>query len=324
MLEDRPHLGVGHGVGDGDGVGRDVDGGAGDGQHTGAPGCGQALHEHPLVGEDAQLVAGDHVEAVQLGVEERRRPGAGHHGPRPDGLDVAHRPGELAVDLGVDQLAHPLGGLFVHHRIPDGAAVLQPVEVDRAVRVQRVQVVGAAVVLVHQTAAAVADDEGRVAAGAVGDAGLDVDGDAQIAVQGDLLAVDRAHDVGEAETAQDALELAGGKARDEHRGVAAHMVRQPFLVEVIGVDVRHVEVVGAFHPLEQVGGQLVVTREDEPRAEERRREPGIAEDRTELGLDEDAGVADGGGAHDYDGSGRPAGSTGGSGDGRVGVLLAGA
>ena len=79
-------------------------------------------------------------------------PALGTTARAPMRLDVAHRPGELAVDLGVDQLAHALRRLLVHHRVPDRAGVLQPVQVDRAVGAQRVEVVGAAVVLVDQRA----------------------------------------------------------------------------------------------------------------------------------------------------------------------------
>ena len=135
-----------------------------------------------------------------------------------DRLDVAHRPGELAVDLGVDQLAHPLRRLVVDHRVPDRPAVLQPVQIDRTVGAQRVEVVGSAVVLVDEPRGPVADDEGRVAAGPVGDAGLDVDRDAQIRAERELLAVGRAHDVVEAERAKLVLELAGRVAGHQHRG----------------------------------------------------------------------------------------------------------
>ena len=68
-------------------------------------GSGQAVEERPLVAEDARLVAVDDVEVEQLGVEEARRPGARHDGAGADRLDVAHRPGQLALDLGVARAA---------------------------------------------------------------------------------------------------------------------------------------------------------------------------------------------------------------------------
>ena len=85
---------------DGDVAGRDLDRRAGDGEDAAVAGAGEAVEERPLVAEDARLVAVDDVEVEQLGVEEARRPGARHDGPGVDRLDVAHRPGQLAVDLG--------------------------------------------------------------------------------------------------------------------------------------------------------------------------------------------------------------------------------
>ena len=114
------------------------------------PAAASMVEERALVGEDAQLVTGDDVEVEQFRIEEARWAGARHHRCGVDRLDVAHRPRELAVDLGIDQLAHPLRRLVVDHRVPDRAAVLQPVQVDRTVRAQRVEVGGAAVVLVDE------------------------------------------------------------------------------------------------------------------------------------------------------------------------------
>ena len=154
------------------------------------PERGEAVEERALVDEDARLVAVDHVEVEQLGVEEARRAGARHDGPGADRLDVAHRPGQLALDLGPHERLQLAGGQLVDHRVPDRPAVLQPVQVDGAVGAQRVEVGRAAVVLVDDAHLAVADDERRVAARTVGDARLDVDGDGEPA-EVELLAVDR-------------------------------------------------------------------------------------------------------------------------------------
>ena len=212
-------------------------------------------------------------------------------------LDVAHRPGELAGDLGVDQLAHALQRLLVDHRVPDRSAVLQPVQIDRSVGAQRVEIVGPAVVLVDQTSGSVADDQRRVAAGTIGDARLDVDGDSQIRAERHLLAVGRADDVVETERPDLVLQLASREPGDEHRGVAVDVLGEPRLVEVIGVQVGDVEVGRVLDALHQLGWELIVAREHEPRSEERRQEPRIAEDRSVDGVDQDAGVADGGGSH---------------------------
>ena len=75
------------------------------------------------------------------------------------------------------------------------------------------------------------------------------------------------------------------------------MLPQPRLVVVIGVQMRDVQVVGVLDAVTELGVELVVAREHEPRAEERRHEPGVAQDRPGGGLDEDAGVADRGRAH---------------------------
>ena len=72
---------------------------------------------------------------------------------------------------------------------------------------------------------------------------------------------------------------------------------QPLLVEVVGVDVRDVQVSRVADALHQLGGQLVVAREHEPGTEELRQEPWVADDRPVDGVDEDARVADRRGTH---------------------------
>ena len=91
-------------------------------------------------------------------------------------------------------------------------------------------------------------------------------------------------------------------------------VGQPGCVVVVTVQVRDVQEVGPLDAFEQVVGQLVVAGEREPRTEERRHEPGIAQDRDPAGLDQDAGVADRGRTHVRGAASR-------SGNRRVGELL---
>ena len=114
-----------------------------------------------------------------------------------------------------------------------------------------------------------------------------------------FLGVDGADELGEPECLERALLLAGGEAGQQDRDVAAQVVAQPRLVVVVPVQVRDVEEVGVLDALEEVVAQLVVAGEDEPRAEERRDEPWVADDRAGIGLDEHAGMADGGGAHAF-------------------------
>ena len=181
-FEDRRHLVVGDRVLGRDGVRPDVDRRPRDRQHAAVPGRREAAEERALVDEDARLVAGHDVEMEQRRIEEARRTGRRHDGPGVDRLDVAHRPRQLALDLGVDEVAHRGVVHLVDHRVPDRPAVLQPVEVDRSVRGEGREVGGPAVVLVDEPARAVADHHRRVAARAVGDRRLDVDRHAELAV----------------------------------------------------------------------------------------------------------------------------------------------
>ncbi|CAB4853774.1 unannotated protein [freshwater metagenome] len=208
-----------------------------------------------------------------------------------------HRARELRVHLRIDQLAHLLRRLLVDDRVPDRAAVLQPVQVHLTMRGQGFEMAGTTVVLVHQPGRAVADDQRAVATRAVGDADLAVDRDTQVRAERHLLTVDRAEDVVEPETAQDALEFSGGVARDEHLGVLVHVRDQPLGIEMIRVNVRDVQVVRVADPVHQFGGELIVPGEDEPATEELRKEPRVAADRPIDGVDEDPCVADRGGTH---------------------------
>ena len=159
-------------------------------------------------------------------------------------LDVAHRPRELAVDLRRAQPSLLVVGHVVHHRVPDGARVLEPVQVDRAVGAQRVEVGGAAVVLVDEPRLAVVHHHRRVAARAVGDRGLDVDRDREARRDLELLTVDGADELGEPERRERALLLTGGVAGQQDRDVAAQVPEQPRLVVVVAVEVGDVEEVG--------------------------------------------------------------------------------
>ena len=270
---------------------------AGDVQHTTMAGVGESSQEVRLVGEDAQLVAVDHVEREQLLVEERRRPGAGDHVAGIDVLDVAHRSSELSVDLGLAQAALVVVGHLVDHRVPDRARELQPVQVDGAVSTQLCEVVRPAVVLVDEDRGPVGHHQCRIAARPVGDRCLDVDGHGQAWGNLEFLGVDRADELGETECLESALLFAGGEAGQQDRDVAAKVLTQPRLVVMVAVEVRDVEEVGPLDALAEVIAQLVVAGKHEPRAEERRNEPGVADDRSSVGLDEHAGMADGRRAH---------------------------
>ena len=114
-------------------IGLDVDRRAGNGEDASVAGRVEPAEERPVVDEDARLVAAHQIEVEQVGIEEARRTGARDDGTRPDRLDVAHRARQLAVDLGADQVVQVVVREVVHHRVPDRAAVLQPVQVHRTV-----------------------------------------------------------------------------------------------------------------------------------------------------------------------------------------------
>ncbi len=170
-------------------------------------------------------------------------------------------------------------------------------QVDRTVGTQLGEVVGAAVVLVDQDRGAVGHHQGRIAAGAIGDRGLDVDRNGQPGCDLDFLGVDGADELGESERLERALLLAGGEAGQQDRDVATQVLAKPRLVVMVAVEVRDVQEVGVLDALAEVVAQLIVAREDEPGTKERGHEPGVAHDRTGIGLDEHAGMADGSGAH---------------------------
>jgi hypothetical protein len=118
------------------------------------------------------------------------------------------------------------------------------VQVDRPVGAQRVEIGGAAVVLVDEPGLAVGHHHRRVAAGAVGDRRLDVDRDGEAGRDLDLLTIGGPDELGEAERGEGALLLAGGVSRQQDRDVAAKVLSQPRLVVVVAVEVGDVEEVG--------------------------------------------------------------------------------
>ena len=292
------HVGIRYRVRDDHAVVAHLNDGAGDVHDTGTADRGKTIEEHTLVREDRQFVATDHVEAEEVLVEERRRPGARHHCAGVHHLHVTHRPGELAVHLGVHEFTHSARRLVVHHRVPDGPGELQEVEIHSAVPAECVEVRGAAVVLVDEHVLGVEYHDGGIPTRPVGDRGLHVNRHLQAAAEVGQLSVLGSDELHESEVAQATLELPRRIPGEQDRGVPADVVDEPRLVEMIGVDVRDVQIVGVLDALHQPGLEQVVAGEDEPRAEEGREEPWVADDGPGFGLDEDPGVADGGSSHD--------------------------
>ena len=156
---------------------------------------------------------------------------------------------------------------------------------------------GPAVVLVDHDRIVGHHHECGVTTRPVGDRRLDVDRDLQPGRDLGLDRVGRPDELGETERGQCALLLARREPGQQDRDVPTEVLGEPGLVVVIAVQVGDVEEVGVLDPVAQVVGQLIVAREGEPRAEERRLEPRIAQDRSGLRLDQHSRVSDGGHIH---------------------------
>ena len=296
VVEDRQDVGFGERMGDLDRVGPDLDRRSRDVQQAGPSHRREPLQERPLIREDAHLVAVDQVQAEQFVVEEARWAHARHDRTGVDVLDVAHRPRtgrrpwrRTARARACRTSRRPSDTKW---RRRTGASAGRP---GRAPGV--CEIVGAAVVLVDEDRVAVDDDEGGVTPRAVGDRRLDVDRNANARGDLEFLGVDRAHELAEPEFAERSTLLAGRIVRQQDRNVAPQMRREPGRVVVVTVQVRHVQEVGLLDALEQIVRQLVVAREREPRSEECRHEPRVAQDRDVARLDQYSGVADRGRTH---------------------------
>ena len=90
------------------------------------------------------------------------------------------------------------------------------------------------------------------------------------------------------------LELGRGKGREQHGCRFVDPLLQERGVEMVAVQVRHVEVVRS---LESAGIEPVIAGEHEPRAVKGRHEPRVAEHAAARGLDEQPGVTGGRDAH---------------------------
>ena len=144
--------------------------------------------------------------------------------------------------------------MVVDHRVPDGAGVLEPLDVDRTVGGEAGQIVDPAVVHVEQAHLAVVDEQCRVTARPVADRGLDVDGDLQPTGKVDRLGVAGADEALEAEGPQHALQLVGRIARQEHGGRAVDVLSEEREIEVVPVEVRDVEEVRVLDGVTHVVG----------------------------------------------------------------------
>ena len=169
--------------------------------------------------------------------------------------------------------------------------------IDGTMRAKRVQIAGPAIILIDDAVNTVAHHQSGVSGWTIGDGCLHMNGHGQSVTQVGLDAVLGADEGVEADGTQATFEFVGGKARQKHRGVARDVLAQPLLIQVVTVQMRDVQVRRMKNLVAQRMRQLIVTREDEPRSEERGIEPRVAENGSLAGFDEDAGVTDGGGPH---------------------------
>jgi hypothetical protein len=105
------------------------------------------------------------------------------------------------------------------------------------------QVGRSGIVLVQQPDAAVLHPQRRVADRPVGGTGQGLDHDHETAAELNDLVGDRSDEPGEAQVAQLVLELARGVLGQQDRGALGDVAREVLRVEVVPVQVGHVEVV---------------------------------------------------------------------------------
>ena len=150
------------------------------------------------------------------------------------------------------------------------------------------------VVHVEEARLAVVDDQGRVADRPVrgGDQRLDLERQAVGGV--DRAAVLRLQEAVEAQRLELLAQGVERVGRQDDGGVLVAVRRQPLRVEVVVVQVRHVEV---GRVADRLGVDAVVAREGEPRGEEGRVEPRVAQDGRTRRLDVQACLAQEGHTH---------------------------
>ena len=166
------------------------------------------------------------------------------------------------------------GGQFVDDRPPHGAGVLQEVDVDGSVRRDVFRMIRSAVVLVEHAASRVLHEDGRVTDRSVGRCGRGEDRDLEVVRKWNGLAIRAWDEVLEAKAAQRALELGRGEGREQHRCRLVDPLLQERRVEMVAVQVRHVEVVRSLESggveARHCGGTRTTSRERPARTTGRR------------------------------------------------------
>ncbi len=200
----------------------------------------------------------------------------------------------LALELAEGRLG--VGRQVVDHRVPDRSRELQQVRVHVTQLRERGQFRGARVVLVQESNPVdVLHPDRGVPQRAVRGCRHRLDHDLQATIEFDDLLVGQSPQVRESEVTQFRLHVTGRKVRIQHDGVLADMVSEVLGVEMVPVQVRHVQVVAVPQPVPIQAG---VVGEGEPRGEVRGVHPGVTQDGPGgLCLDEDARVTGAGDPH---------------------------
>ena len=196
----------------------------------------------------------------QLVVEEARRTRAREDVRGLHPFDVLPRPRHLVHALVGREPVALVVREVVDDRVPDRARELQEVRVVGAEGLQRARIAGAGVVLVEQAGRAVGEHQAGVAERPVGGRGHREDRDLE-AVEVEGLAVLRLDEVPEAEGLELAAQERRGEVREQHPRALVDVAGEERGVEVVAVEVRHVQEVG---PGERPRVEAIVAGKWEP------------------------------------------------------------
>ena len=160
------------------------------------------------------------------------------------------------------------------------------------VRVHHVEIDGPGIVHVERDGLAVVDDQAGVPDRAIGGGAQGDHHHLEVALRpADAMF----HRIGgfeepvKADLLQLALQVGHREVGQQHDRVLVDMLAQVLRVEMVGVQMRDVQVVTV---AEGVPVQRAVVREREPRGEVRRVDPRVAQDASGLGVDPETGVPD--------------------------------
>ena len=257
----------------------------------------QLFEEHNLVGENVARIAMVVIEIAQHRIQKARWTRGRDHPGRCDVGDVLAAAIHSALALLNGEGLLGAIGHVVDHRIPDSPGVLRHVHVDTAEFGQCVQAQRPGIIHVEHRCVAVGDHDPGVADWAVGRSAQRDDHHVKVALGAAEAMLDGVlglEELVKAQRLQLPLEVWHRKVRQQHHGVGVHVLSEQGWVEVVGVQVRDVQVIAIAYgrPV-----QRTIVREHEPGAEVGGVEPRIAQHAARPGIDSETGVADTGDLH---------------------------